>query len=386
MAINSPLGENSVFDPSFEWMGAQNQNEGNKKQYKYLSIKYLRSGIIPPNTNISFFFEIEADNITDNNAVIRVFEHSRFGLLLEKGENKTNIKRNGKTDVTVTLKMNLLLAKSSTDYSATIECDGQHISTMKFKIDGNGTVSNQCFCDRNFTEEELRNIIQKLRDSDKSVYNKYKYELFSNNNCQIPDEQRTYKNFTRELNSMFARYEIGTCLRKIHFLAQASLESEIFTTSQEKGSLKYLEGKSYYPYIGRGVLQITHSGKDVGTKGYKQYFEYLGREDYAMNYSLLNKDLHLAVDVSGYFWNRGKLLSREYYVSKYPPNGQKSKRYATYKIDNHYTIDLNQIADDDNVEELTYLINGAQSHLEQRKKFTTLLKEIFNYEKCINKK
>ena len=31
--------------------------------------------------------------------------------------------------------------------------------------------------------------------------------------------------------------------------------------------------------------------------------------DYKKNYSLLNQDLHLAVDASGYFWKRGKLLN-----------------------------------------------------------------------------
>ena len=31
--------------------------------------------------------------------------------------------------------------------------------------------------------------------------------------------------------------------------------------------------------------------------------------DYKKNYSLLNQALHLAVDASGYFWKRGKLLN-----------------------------------------------------------------------------
>ena len=31
--------------------------------------------------------------------------------------------------------------------------------------------------------------------------------------------------------------------------------------------------------------------------------------DYKKNYSLLNQDLNLAVDASGYFWKRGKLLN-----------------------------------------------------------------------------
>ncbi|WP_239404528.1 hypothetical protein [Aggregatibacter aphrophilus] len=54
---------------------------------------------------------------------------------------------------------------------------------------------------------------------------------------------------------------------------------------------------------------MTHSGETADAVGYKQYFEYIGRNDYKKNYALLNQDLHLAVDASGYFWKRGKLLN-----------------------------------------------------------------------------
>ena len=49
-------------------------------------------------------------------------------------------------------------------------------------------------------------------------------------------------------------------------------------------------------------------------------------------------------------------------------------------------VDINQAADDDNVKEVTYLINGGQNAIDERIKFTNFLKEIFDYEICVNKK
>lgn len=44
--------------------------------------------------------------------------------------------------------------------------------------------------------------------------------------------------------------------------------------------------------------------------GYKQYFKYIGKYDHAKDYERLNMDLHLAIDVRGYFWTREKSISK----------------------------------------------------------------------------
>ena len=51
------------------------------------------------------------------------------------------------------------------------------------------------------------------------------------------------------------------------------------------------------------------------------------------------------------------------------------------------TIDINLVADEDNVEEVTYLVNGTgMYHLDKRRKYTNKLKEVFKYDKCTTKK
>ena len=103
--------------------------------------------------------------------------------------------------------------------------------------------------------------------------------------------------------------------------------------------------------------------------------------DYKKNYSLLNQALHLAVDASGYFWKRGKLLNASDLLSaRYPnPSGVKVK-YQKPKLSTHTTIDINLVADDDNTRQVTFLVNGGQYAIEERISYINELKRIFNYE------
>ena len=96
--------------------------------------------------------------------------------------------------------------------------------------------------------------------------------------------------------------------------------------------------------------------------------------DYKKNYSLLNQDLHLAVDASD-------LLS-----ARYPnPSGVKVK-YQKTKLSTHTTIDINLVADDDNTRQVTFLVNGGQYAIEERISYVNELKRIFNYESNYLKK
>lgn len=278
------------------------------------------------------------------------------------------------------------IEKRIADLSIKLEVDGFNTDKQGYYLHPLGMIGwlmpySTCFCHRDFTVNEVKNIIQQLRDSEPSVKKMLGYSLFSASNCNIPASEATYENFTKELNIAMKKYDINTCLRKIHFLAQCYHESAHFSTSQELGSEKYLKGKPYYPYIGRGIIQLTHSGETADAIGYKQYFEYIGRNDYKTNYALLNKDLHLAVDASGYFWKRGKLLNAGDLLSaRYPnPSGVKVK-YQKTKLSTHTTIDINLVADDDNTRQVTFLVNGGQYAIEERISYVNELKRIFNYE------
>jgi len=278
------------------------------------------------------------------------------------------------------------IEKRIADLSIKLEVDGFNTDKQAYYLHPLGVIGwlmpySTCFCHRDFTVDEVKNIIQQLRDSEPSVKKMLGYSLFSASNCNIPASEATYENFTKELNIAMKKYDINTCLRKIHFLAQCYHESAHFSTSQELGSERYLKGKPYYPYIGRGIIQLTHSGETANAIGYKQYFEYIGRNDYKKNYALLNQNLHLAVDASGYFWKRGKLLNAGDLLSaRYPnPSGVKVK-YPKTKLPTHTTIDINLVADDDNTRQVTFLVNGGQYAIEERISYVNELKRIFNYE------
>ena len=236
---------------------------------------------------------------------------------------------------------------------------------------------NKCFCNKNLSVDDVKNIVKQLRLSDglKDL------KLFSGSNCKLPEKDKTYERFTQELNLMMKKYNINTCIRKIHFLAQSYVESDRFRTLEEYGVKKL----SYDPWRGRGIIQLTHSGANSGEIGYKQYVEYIGKYDYTKDYEILNMDLHLAIDVGGYFWTRGKLLSKGDYLKSDTPLNGKYQYYKKTRMPNYTTIDINIVADRDHVEQVSYLVNGGYNGLSERIKYTKKLKEVFKYEHCINR-
>jgi predicted chitinase len=71
------------------------------------------------------------------------------------------------------------------------------------------------------------------------------------------------------IEQMFERFDIKGCLYKAHILAQFMTESGEMRATREQGSAQYLQSKSYYPYIGRGLIQLT------GESLYKAYGKYV---------------------------------------------------------------------------------------------------------------
>lgn len=55
------------------------------------------------------------------------------------------------------------------------------------------------------------------------------------------------------------------------------------------------------------------------------------------------------------------------------------------RMPNYTTININIVADRDNVEQVSYLVNGGYIGLSERIKYTKKLKEVFKYEHCINR-
>ncbi|MCY0971102.1 hypothetical protein [Chryseobacterium wangxinyae] len=280
----------------------------------------------------------------------------------------------------------------------------------------------KCYCNRDFTEEEIKTIIQKLRETEKIKTT----SLFYDENCPLPESDKTYKRLYNELNSVMNKHNINTCIRKIHFLAQSYHESSRYGTT-----LEYSSGKKYNPgnhsdakgmehtidgdgprYKGRGIIQLTWR------KTQKKYFSYvIEKEPQLLN----NKKIDELFD--------RKPLYKEkyiYYKDKVDANGKKilnkngkpakEKVVEIVDVDSasliasnlHFAFDsagwywenlgktvptgenINLVADTDDVLRVSQCINGKVKNpygLKERKEFTKNLKLLFKYDEvCVSKK
>ncbi|MGY3893812.1 glycoside hydrolase family 19 protein [Aeromonas enterica] len=247
------------------------------------------------------------------------------------------------------------------------------------------SVNSMCSCERDISVQEVMDIVDKLRQVDK-IPSK---ELFNDSRCTLDISDRTYERLTAEMNAIFRKYDISTCIRRIHFIAQAFHETDRFRTTTEYNA----ERKDYAPYVGRGMLQLTHRSN------YKFYDAY-SNKGILSDIDMVSNSLAISFDSAGWFWRRGKVLSTsdtwkpsssDSIVSRYSDvilikkelisvlfsDGTKSK-YGTF--------DLGILADDDYTDVISYLINGGKNGLLERRKYVGALKGIFKYEQCKNSK
>lgn len=290
-----------------------------------------------------------------------------------------------------------------------------------------------CFCNRDFTEAEVTNFIKQLRQKDdvhdEQQYNgkdplyindkgallvkkgkdgyydlqgkfvqkeeckKYKktvskfddigIKIFKSTRAEkIQDVDANIATFTKELNKALTAYTISTCVRKIHFLAQCYHESGRFVNTYEGLPTVKSNYEGGVDFQGRGLKQITHDMnyleyydkvngttlfkdkyrfKHVANEGVMEYMKRVTKNGFPEDFlttlkafaKKLSTELHYACDSAGWFWDREE---------------------------------LNKLADADNVAKVTAKINGGDTGLVERKKYTNDLKIIFDYEKCSSKK
>ncbi|REC64091.1 hypothetical protein DRF65_00505 [Chryseobacterium pennae] len=245
----------------------------------------------------------------------------------------------------------------------------------------------KCFCNRDFTPDEFEKIIHGLRDSEPTVKKNIGYTLFGASNCKLKQEDKTIEKLRIELNKVFNTYEINTCIRKLHFLAQIYHE-----TDRLKTTLEYDTNKKYKPYFGRGLMQLTWESNYIVYKDYSKI-------DCVKDYDSIANNFSYACDSAGWFWKQGKVLSvgKRWTGPPNPPTYVKihkpdyPKKTISYKHGEktikYGTVDLGLIADDDKVDLISYLVNGGENGLVERRNYVVTLKSIFNYpQECINKK
>ncbi|RXJ61096.1 glycoside hydrolase family 19 protein [Halarcobacter anaerophilus] len=100
------------------------------------------------------------------------------------------------------------------------------------------------------------------------------------------------------INQACEKFNINTCIRKAHFIAQILHETGHLSLVKEGGG----EHKKYQPYYGRGLIQLTHE------KNYITYSTYIGEDCYSTptNLDKLLVSPHSGLS-AGYFWMNKKL-------------------------------------------------------------------------------
>ncbi|MNR01349.1 hypothetical protein D3C85_1171510 [compost metagenome] len=192
----------------------------------------------------------------------------------------------------------------------------------------------------------------------KNAFDKEGIKIFDIGKEKIKTSQANITSFTKALNKSLNDFQIDTCLRKIHFLAQSYHESQRFRKTYEESPNSNVKGGEHFR--GRGLIQLTHD------YNYSKLYEHKNKKKpsadelfkFATNVAM---DINLACEASGYYWNN---------------IGAK-------------TGNISQYADKDDILTVSREVNGYVDKpygLDSRKMYALLLKKILDYEKCTNKK
>ena len=255
-----------------------------------------------------------------------------------------------------------------------------------------------CYCNRDFTVEEVKSLVKAINGTDK---------IWDLKNCNVDD--KSYERLTLELNNMFRKYGINECIQKIAFLAMTSVETGFFRTA---GEIAGNTASSQYYYKGRGLLQLTGDGSDPAM--YQDYKEYLGgRYDIIHNPDLVSRNIHLVVDSGGFVWKKKsvpywnppekkKKESKEKYEKRlkfYEKNYKEAFEWKREKYKKGLGKNLNEVALLMKEDEETYFFLIARIlqgylpkskddypktlHYQKRKENLEKLKKWFKYDKNV---
>lgn len=276
------------------------------------------------------------------------------------------------------------------------ECQGDTVKHERefLKRDGQYFVigGSNCSCNRDITENELDIILKKIRGSQDTT-------IFTDDNCNLDDKSKT--SFLDELNKTLKKYEINTCIRKVHFLAQIYHE-----TARLRTTLEYASGSGYNPgvhdnaiangntefgdgpkYRGRGLMQLTW--KD----NYKLYKGYSGI-DIITDYAKVSDELKIAVDSAGWYFKQGKKMNSgntwtvpetSFSIFDGSTGKQFNKTKYTHNGISYSAVNINLLADQDYIDTISWLINGGDNGRTERRDYLKKLKEI-DFFKCVANK
>jgi predicted chitinase len=100
------------------------------------------------------------------------------------------------------------------------------------------------------------------------------------------------------LNKAFKDYNIKKCINRAHFIAQSMIESANYQVTKEVVGKKLPD---YWPYIGRGIMQLTGQGN------YEAYGSYAGEDFISDNAAMakLEGPPHAMLSAAWYYTNAG---------------------------------------------------------------------------------
>ena len=152
-----------------------------------------------------------------------------------------------------------------------------------------------------------------------------------------------------------------------------------------------------YNYLSYSYLLNPNSRYLIFTAYYQKYIN--EENDFVEDYEQVSNDINFVFESAGWYWNQGKVLSinntmiwnpnidSPNYIKVYKPSFRKNKityNYKNIESGSYGTINLNDVADKDYGDLISYFVNGGANGINERRKYVRKLKELFDYENCIS--
>lgn len=392
--------------------GRLGKDDGGGNENKTLSIKFASCSVDDKNFNLTF--EVTATNLKSNKAKIYIGESEVFGSE-EAITKQVEISANGKKSITVSYSKSKEFSatwfEGDFEYISEISCDGLSAESPEFKLKCAGAgKKDECFCKQTkWNVNTLKSIITQLRKLEdkhfetqydergnpyfidekgkvvksndkgkapKDGYKKYKIEktfydskasdgklvkdriFYLDLGENIDKKQANYESLAKSFNEILPKYEINTCLRKLHFLTQVYIETQRFGSTYESDESAKKAGEDFYR--GRGFVHITHD------YGYKEFYKHLFSKEPTTKeleqfVPKVASNLEYAIKSAAWYWKKNN-------INKYADKDEIEKVSAAINYPNL----LNQ---------KVFKSDGIRM-LDKRKEYYRNLKNILKYDEC----
>lgn len=259
-------------------------------------------------------------------------------------------------------------------------------------------IGTPCYCNRDITVDEMIVLIYHLRDSQNYVSKREKFfnggsekiDVLTISSGKISENRDKITLFVNEMNTMFTKFGINTCKRKIHFLGQMYLETISFTYTFESRTSVPSNYKGGVDFQGRGMKQITHD------YNYLAYYDYINSTTFYQIYEtkrvgyegvgecITNRVAANNAGLDSAFYESLKTFAKQISQNLFHAFNSAGWFSTVYKPTTLAAMDAG--LGDENVRLVTRAINGGENNLKERQDYTRWTKELFKYDtECIRR-